>query len=178
MALTPSPPWWRTPNGIRPGQTSPPLHPFAGIRVFAAGSVFCHYCTQNNEYLFGDVVDGGMVLNDAGQMVQGAWDELPANYPGIETDVFIVMPNHVHGIITIQPPDAKSSSSTVGAGPRACPPLLRPPREQPTPTGPPSRTGHPPPPCGCPVCQRQYESSASNPRQGGLRPNRLSCGEE
>ena len=33
-------------------------------------------------------------------------------------------------------------------------------------------------PCGCPVCQCQYESSASNPRQGGLRLNRLSCGEE
>ena len=33
-------------------------------------------------------------------------------------------------------------------------------------------------PCGCPVCQRQHESSALNPRQGGLRPNRLACEEE
>ena len=132
------------------------------------GAYFLTICTQNNEYLFGDVVDGGMVLNDAGQMVQGAWDELPANYPGIETDVFIIMPNHVHGIITIQPPDAGSPLSPVGAGPRACPPLRMP-------------RGHPLPPCGCPVClksRRQHESSASNPRQGGLRPNRLSCGEE
>ncbi len=113
------------------------------------GAYFVTICTQNNEYLFGDVVDGGMVLNDAGQMVQGAWDELPANYPGIETDAFIIMPNHVHGIITIQPPDAKSPLSPVGAGPRACPPL-RPPREQPPPTGPPSRPRHPPPPAGQP----------------------------
>ena len=145
------------------------------------GAYFVTICTQNNEYLFGDVVDGGMVLNDAGQMVQGAWDELPANYPGIETDAFIIMPNHVHGIITIQPPDAKSPLSPVGAGPRACPPLRPPAPRTTAPHRSPSRTGHPLPPCGCPVClksQRQYESSASNPRQGGLRLNRLSCGEE
>ena len=226
-----------------------------------------------------------MVLNDAGQMVQGAWDELPANYPCIETDAFIVMPNHIHGILTIQPPDAGSPPSPydahvvagcgasvqninhetiygcrqthrletvsrpimaaqllgphrpqrtgtaphscihhqqpgkmgirpfirfpveiipygpgtrvricrggldgmnhlfiapraaiipsgatrrdsyVGAGPRACPP----------PTGPPSRIGNPP---VCLKSQRQHESSASNPRQGGLRLNHLACGEE
>jgi REP element-mobilizing transposase RayT len=51
-----------------------------------------------------------MVLNDAGWMVQRVWDEIPGNYPGIETDVFIVMPDHIHGIIII-----------VGAGPCACP---------------------------------------------------------
>ena len=79
----------------------------------------------------------------------------------------------------IIPSGATHRNSYVGAGPRACPlllrPPLRPPREQPPPTG------HRPPPCGCPMClksQRQHESSASNPRQGGLRLNRLSCGEE
>jgi len=41
-------------------------------------------------------------------MVQRAWDEIPENYPGIDTDVFIVMPDHIHGIIII-----------VGAGPCA-----------------------------------------------------------
>ena len=98
------------------------------------GAYFVTICTQNNEYLFGDVVDGEMVLSDAGQMVQSVWDELPMSYLGIETDAFIIMPNHIHGIITIQSPDAGSSSSTVGAGPRACPPL-RTPRGQPPPTG-------------------------------------------
>ncbi len=43
-------------------------------------------------------------------MVQEVWNELPANYEGVETDAFVVMPNHVHGIIVL-----------VGAGPRACP---------------------------------------------------------
>ena len=113
------------------------------------GTYFVTICTQNHDYLFGDVADGEMVLNDAGQMVRGVWDELPLYYPGIEADAFIIMPNHIHGIITIQPPDAGSPPPTVGAGLRACPPL-RTPREQPPPTGQPSLPGHPPPPAGQP----------------------------
>ena len=51
-----------------------------------------------------------MRLNEAGQMVHNIWNDLPVRYPDIETDEFVVMPNHVHGIIVI-----------VGAGPCACP---------------------------------------------------------
>ena len=65
----------------------------------------------------------------------------------------------------IIPSGATRRNSYVGAGPRACPP----------PTGPPSRIGNPP---VCLKSQRQHESSASNPRQGGLRLNHLACGEE
>ena len=35
-------------------------------------------------------------------MVQGVWHEIPAHYPGIDIDEFIVMPDHVHGIIMIK----------------------------------------------------------------------------
>ena len=40
-----------------------------------------------------------MVLNDAGRMVQAVWDELPAHYPGVAIDAFVVMPDHIHGIV-------------------------------------------------------------------------------
>ena len=78
------------------------------------GAYFVTICTQSYIYLFGRIVAEKMVLNDAGRMAQGVWDELPVHYPGIETDAFIIMPNHIHGIVVIQP-------SAVGAGPRACP---------------------------------------------------------
>ena len=52
-----------------------------------------------------------MLLNDVGRMIQSVWDELPQHYPGVEVDAFIIMPNHIHGIIEL----------TVGAGPCACP---------------------------------------------------------
>ena len=42
-----------------------------------------------------------MHLNEAGCLVQTAWDELSARFPGVELDAFVVMPNHVHGIVVL-----------------------------------------------------------------------------
>ncbi|MCE5272542.1 transposase [bacterium] len=49
-------------------------------------------------------------MNEAGYMVQKVWDEIPGHYPGVETDAFVVMPNHIHGIILL-------TDNTVGAAP-------------------------------------------------------------
>jgi len=54
---------------------------------------------------------GKIMLNDVGRMIQTVWDEIPVYYPGIDVDAFVVMPNHVHGIIIINEFDI----STVGA---------------------------------------------------------------
>jgi len=48
---------------------------------------------------FGVVENGIMVLNDSGKMVQQIWDEMPKYYSGVELGEFIVMPDHIHGII-------------------------------------------------------------------------------
>ncbi len=84
----------------------PAIHHRRSIRLQGydysqAGAYFVTLCTQNRECLFGDIVNGDMRLNDAGRMVQAVWDEIPAHYPGIDIDAFIVMPNHIHGIIVI-----------------------------------------------------------------------------
>jgi len=63
---------------------------------------------------FGLVENGVMVLNDSGKMVQQIWNEMPKYYPGVELGEFIVMPDHIHGIIKINDPP-------VGATPRGCP---------------------------------------------------------
>lgn len=65
------------------------------------GSYFVTICTQDRAFLFGEVVDGEMRLNDAGAMVQSVWEEMPAFYPGVLTDAFVVMPNHIHGIVIL-----------------------------------------------------------------------------
>ncbi len=64
--------------------------------------------------MFGEVVEGRVRVNDPGRMVQAVWDELSVFYPGVHTDAFVVMPNHVHGIIIL-------TGHPVGAGPSACP---------------------------------------------------------
>jgi len=55
-----------------------------------------------------------MVPSEAGSMVKSVWMEIPRFYPGTKTEAFVIMPNHVHGILVID-------RSLVGAGPRACP---------------------------------------------------------
>lgn len=58
-------------------------------------------CTKQKECLFGDVVDGNMVLNDAGSMVEELYHELENKFSNVRCDSFICMPNHVHFIINI-----------------------------------------------------------------------------
>jgi REP element-mobilizing transposase RayT len=66
-----------------------------------AGGYFITICTQNKECMFGEIVDGKMQLNDIGQVVQQCWDDIPVHFPHIELDAFVVMPNHIHGIVVV-----------------------------------------------------------------------------
>ncbi len=65
------------------------------------GAYFVTICTHDKRCTFGQVVDGAMVVNEWGRIVQACWDEIPAHYPMVELDAFVVMPNHVHGVIMI-----------------------------------------------------------------------------
>ena len=66
------------------------------------GAYFVTLCTQNRKILFGKIVDGEMVMNEGGHIAQQCWLDIPNHYPNAELDNFIVMPNHVHGIIIIK----------------------------------------------------------------------------
>ncbi len=79
-----------------------------------AGAYFITICTQNKQCLFGDIVDDEMQLNDVGRIIQSIWNEISIYYPQVELDEFVIMPNHVHGIINIR-------SSTLGAGRKLAP---------------------------------------------------------
>ena len=91
-----------------------------GYDYSQTGSYFVTVCTQHKRCLFGEVVDGEMRLNDVGLMVQRAWDELPNHYADIKLDTFIVMPNHVHGIIGLTTADG-----FVWAGLKHAPDILK-----------------------------------------------------
>ena len=105
---------------------NPDIHNRRSIRLKGydysqAGAYFVTICVQHRKCLFGDVVDGKMILNDAGQMVQTVWDEIPHKYPGVQTNGFVVMPNHIHGIIGLvgaapcgRPDDGHPQGGTIG----------------------------------------------------------------
>ena len=65
------------------------------------GYYYITLVTQGRQCFFGEVFDGLMRLNYAGQMVYKWWCELPNKFQTITLDESIVMPNHFHGIIVI-----------------------------------------------------------------------------
>ncbi len=67
-------------------------------------SYFVTICTYNQHY-FGAIVDGEMVLSDIGKIAWCFWGEIPNYFPFVILNPFVVMPNHVHGIIIIDKMD-------------------------------------------------------------------------
>ncbi|MDZ4159685.1 MAG: transposase [Anaerolineaceae bacterium] len=78
------------------------------------GAYFITLVTYGRECLFGEIRGGEIILNEYGQIAHNTWDDLIHHITGIELDVFVVMPNHVHGIIHI-----------VGAGSEPAPTIGR-----------------------------------------------------
>lgn len=72
-----------------------------GYDYAQAGAYYVTLVTRNRDCLFGDIVDGEMHLNDIGRIVGEEWLRTAEVRPAVELDEFIVMPNHVHGIIVI-----------------------------------------------------------------------------
>jgi putative transposase len=66
------------------------------------GGYFVTIVTQNRECLFGNIEKGKMVLSKAGDMIRQIWCELPDTFFNIKLDEFIIMPNHIHGIIIVK----------------------------------------------------------------------------
>jgi len=89
---------------IRPAESALPQRRSLRLRGYdyaQAGAYFVTICTQGRACLFGDVVDGDVHLNAAWRMVAQCWQDIPNRFPDAALDEFVVMPNHLHGIIVI-----------------------------------------------------------------------------
>jgi putative transposase len=78
-----------------------------GYDYAQAGAYFVTICTQNRECFFGEIVDGEMQLSEIGKVAEECWRAIPNHFSNVALDVFVVMPNHVHGVVMI---------TTVGRG--------------------------------------------------------------
>ena len=70
------------------------------------GAYFVTLCAKNRECLFGKIVEGKMQLNEMGRIVASCWEWLAEQYGYVELDEWVVMPNHLHGIIVVNSGDA------------------------------------------------------------------------
>ncbi|NWJ48742.1 MAG: transposase [Chloroflexi bacterium] len=84
----------------------PEKHHRRSIRLqgydYRQGLFFLTICTYQREQLFGEVVDTTTKLNRFGEIVQETWEWLPLQYPSLELDICVVMPDHFHGLLFLE----------------------------------------------------------------------------
>ena len=85
---------------------NPNIHHRKSIRLQGydysqAGLYFITILTDDRQHLFGTVSNGVMALHTAGEVAQNCWLEIPNHYPSTVLHEFVVMPNHIHGIIEL-----------------------------------------------------------------------------
>ncbi len=72
-----------------------------GFDYASNASYFVTICTQNRSCLFGEISAGVMEINIVGQMITDEWLALPSRFSAVKLDLFVIMPNHFHGILSI-----------------------------------------------------------------------------
>lgn len=120
---------------MNPPKYDPEMHHRRSIRLQGydysqAGAYYITICTQKRACLFGQIVDGEMVLNEYGEIVKTEWLKTSKIRRNITLDEFVIMPNHLHGIIIIT--EKNEMANIVGAIHRIAPTneIQQPPRLQ------------------------------------------------
>ncbi len=65
------------------------------------GEYFVTICTLGKEFMFWEVVNEKMQLSTIGEIAQRCWMDIPGHFPNVSLDEYIIMPNHIHGIIVL-----------------------------------------------------------------------------
>jgi putative transposase len=79
------------------------------------GAYFVTICVFQRECIFGEIINGEMILSNSGELTLEIWEGLPLRFPTIELDAFVIMPNHVHGMICLTQTEAVTISTVLRA---------------------------------------------------------------
>jgi len=82
----------------------------SGYDYSQPGSYFVTLCARGHASLFGDITNGEMVLNDVGEMVREEWIRSIDIRKEMNLDKWVIMPNHIHGVVVISPVGANGGS--------------------------------------------------------------------
>ncbi|MBT3278945.1 MAG: hypothetical protein HN909_05780 [Phycisphaerales bacterium] len=96
-----------------------------------AGAYFITLCAENRKSIFGQIRQETMQLYPLGHAAVQCWETIPSHFPHVRLDSFVVMPNHLHGILFLDdscqepplppnvppvwPPETKTPSRTIGS---------------------------------------------------------------
>jgi len=74
---------------------------YRGYDYSSPGKYFITICTKNKIRYFGKIENRKMILSELGIIAEKFWREIPGHFPNIKLDEFIIMPDHIHGILII-----------------------------------------------------------------------------
>ncbi len=75
----------------------------ASWHEYNGGVYFITICTKNRKHYFGEIDNEGMKFSEIGKFANKCWLEIPQHFPHVEIPLWVIMPNHIHGIIIINP---------------------------------------------------------------------------
>jgi len=88
-----------------------------GYDYAGGGAYFVTICTQDGIFLFGQIVEGEMILSEEGSIVQRIWDTLPQRFVSLVLDAFQMMPNHLHAIFVLPGPGLEPALAVATGAP-------------------------------------------------------------
>ena len=97
---------------------NPEIHHRRSIRLkefdySSAGAYYITLCSFNRENIFGELENGRVFLNEYGEIAREEWGKTAEIRRGIELDEFVIMPNHMHGILWIEGRGTKHRAPTI-----------------------------------------------------------------
>lgn len=76
-------------------------YPRANFHNYNGGEYFVTFCTRNKKHYFGEIADGKMHLSRVGYFLQSNIESIQSHFDDVIIPLFVIMPNHVHAIISI-----------------------------------------------------------------------------
>lgn len=79
---------------------------------YDGGIYFVTICTRGHRHYFGEVMNHEMHLSAIGECAKKCWEDIPTHFPHVKTPLFVIMPNHIHGILVINDPHLESKTNS------------------------------------------------------------------
>lgn len=92
-----------------------------GFDYSSDGAYFITLTTARREPWFGNIENVVMVTSQVGEIASRCWREIPEHFPNVALDAFVIMPDHVHGIIILNNQTCRDVQLSIPSDPRSTP---------------------------------------------------------